>query len=251
MTIRSWQPDQRLVGIGPGATSYLEVHENYNPGWAATLNGQQLTPVRLDGWQQAFIAPGGAGGTVTITFRPAGTYHLVLVGSILAAALLLAIVAWSFIGRTPASQRAAALTGPGSDEGATNEGGASRAARRRAGRYSLVAVTALIFVAGGPVALAVPLLACLTGLPPRTRGRAIDPAARLPLIALAALVVSGLLSAVRPFGEGLFGPFGWPAQACALVALAAALTPATAVPVWRWRQPATTASASAEREVDR
>ena len=176
MTIRSWQPDQRLVGIGPGAASYLEVHENYNPGWAATLNGQQLTPVRLDGWQQAFIAPAGAGGTITLTFRPAGTYHLVLVGSILAAALLLAIAAWSFIGRTPASQRAAALTGPGSDEGATNEGGASRAARRRAGRYSLVAVTALIFVAGGPVALAVPLLACLTGLPPRTRGRAIDPA---------------------------------------------------------------------------
>jgi arabinofuranan 3-O-arabinosyltransferase len=252
VTIRSWQPDQRLVGIGPGATSYLEVHENYNPGWAATLNGQQLTPVRLDGWQQAFIAPGGAGGTVTITFRPAGTYHLVLVASILAAALLLAIVAWSFIGRTPASQRAARLTGPGGDEA-----GVSRAARRGAGTYGLVAVTALIFVAGGPVALAVPLLACLAALPPRTRGRAIDPAARLPLIALVALVVSGLLSAVRPFGEGLFGPFGWPAQACALVALAAALTPATAVPVWRWRwrwrwrQPGTTASASAEREVDR
>ena len=251
VTIRSWQPDQRLVGIGPGATSYLEVHENYNPGWAATLNGQQLTPVRLDGWQQAFIAPGGAGGTVTITFRPAGTYHLVLVASILAAALLLAIVAWSFIGRTPASQRAARLTGPGSGEGARSEGGASRAGRRRAGRYGLVAVTALIFVAGGPVALAVPLLACVAGLPPRTRGRAIDPATRLPLIALVALVVSGLLSAVRPFGEGLFGPFGWPAQACALVALAAALTPATAVPVRRWRQPGTTASAPAEREVDR
>ena len=65
------------------------------------------------------------------------------------------------------------------------------------------------------------------------------------------MVASGLLSAVRPFGEGLFGPFGWPAQACALVALAAALMPAAAVPVWRWRQPATTASASAEREVDR
>ena len=201
VTIRSWQPDQRLVGIGPGATSYLEVHENYNPGWAATLNGQQLTPVRLDGWQQAFIAPGGAGGTVTLTFRPAGTYHLVLVGSILAAALLLAIVAWSFIGRTPASQRAAALTGPGSDEGATTKG-RLKSGPEASVRYSLLAVTALIFVAGGPVALAVPLLACLAWLPPRTRGRAIDPAARLPLIALPALVVSGLLSAVRPFGDG-------------------------------------------------
>jgi hypothetical protein len=52
-----------------------------------------------------------------------------------------------------------------------------------------------------------------------------------------ALVASGLLSAVRPFGEGLFGPFGWPAQACALVALAAALMPVDTVPVWRWRRP--------------
>ena len=40
------------------------------------------------------------------------------------------------------------------------------------------------------------------------------------------MVAAGLLSAVRPFGDGLFGPFGWPAQACALVALAAALMPA-------------------------
>ncbi len=96
MTVRSWQPDQRQLGIGRGAASYLEVHENYNPGWAATLNGQQLTPVRLDGWQQAFVVPAGAGGTVTLSFRPAATYHLVLVASLLAVALLLAITAWSF-----------------------------------------------------------------------------------------------------------------------------------------------------------
>ena len=96
VTVRSWQPDQRQLSIGRGAASYLEVHENYNPGWAATLNGQQLTPVRLDGWQQAFVVPAGAGGTVTLSFRPAATYHLVLVASLLAVALLLAITAWSF-----------------------------------------------------------------------------------------------------------------------------------------------------------
>jgi hypothetical protein len=48
----------------------------------------------------------------------------------------------------------------------------------------------------------------------------------LPLVAFAGMVASGLLSAVRPFGAGPLGPFGGPAQACALVALAAALTPA-------------------------
>ena len=42
------------------------------------------------------------------------------------------------------------------------------------------------------------------------------------------MVASGLLSAVRPFGGGLLGSFGGSAQACALIALAAALTPAVA-----------------------
>ncbi len=61
--------------------------------------------MRLDGWQQAFIVPAGAGGTITMTFQPTATYHLALVVSILAVALLLAIAAWSF---TPARRRAAA-----------------------------------------------------------------------------------------------------------------------------------------------
>jgi len=225
VTVRSWQPDQRRLGIGQGAASYLEVHENCNPGWAATLNGQQLTPVRLDGWQQGFVVPAGPGGTITLSFRPAATYHLVLVASLLAVVLLLAIAVWSF---TPASQRAAALTGPTSDEGAKREGGASRAARWRAG-YSVIGVAVLVFVAGGPVALAVPVLAWLGWRRPRSPGRT-APGAWLPWIAFGGMVASGLLSAVRPFGEGLFGPFGWPAQACALVALAAALTPAVARP---------------------
>ncbi len=110
--------------------------------------------------------------------------------------------------------------------------------QRGRGWPGLLAVTALIFVAGGPVALAVPLLACLAWLPRRSPGRtaaqnARDPAAMLPWIAAAGMVASGLLSAARPFGDGLFGPFGWPAQACALVALAAALIPAAAISAWR------------------
>jgi len=228
VTIRSWQPDQRLLGIGPGAASYLEVHENYDPGWAAALNGRELTPVRLDGWQQGFVVPAGPGGTITLSFRPAAAYHLALVASILAAAILLAIMAWSFTGR-----RRRGTAQPGwSPPPPAPAGGASPAGRMRTW-LGLLAVTALIFVAGGPVALAVPLLACLAWWPTRSPGAttARDPALRLPMIAFTAMVVAGLLSAVRPFGEGLLGPFGWPAQACALVALAAALMPAAAVPV--------------------
>ena len=247
VTVRSWQPDQRRLGIGPGAASYLEVHENYNPGWAAALNGQALTPVRLDGWQQGFVVPAGAGGTITLTFRPAAAYHLVLVASMLAVVILLALMAWSFLGRRRG--------GAGRDEegsqlavpaGLRRPGGEWR--RQSRAWLGLLAVTALIFVAGGPVALAVPLLAGLAWLPRRAPGwpAARDPAQWLPMLAFAGLVAAGLLSAVRPFGQGLLGPFGWPAQACALVALAAALMPEVAFPVRRQQagpgapEPATT-----------
>jgi arabinofuranan 3-O-arabinosyltransferase len=206
VTIRSWQPDQRRLSIGSGTASYLEVHENYNPGWAATLNGQQLTAVRLDGWQQGFLVPAGAGGMVTLTFRPAATYHLALIASLLAVAILLAVTAWSFTRRR---------------RGAGRDAGHSGAPPARTGPrwLSVLAVTAVIFVAGGPVALAVPLLAVpQLAAVPLLAGRV-----RLPVLAFGAMVASGLLAAVRPFGTGSLGPFGWPAQACALVALAAAL----------------------------
>jgi arabinofuranan 3-O-arabinosyltransferase len=217
VTIRGWQPDQRQLGIGPGAASYLEVHENYNPGWTAALNGRELTPVRIDGWQQGFLVPAGAGGTITLIFRPAATYHLVLVLSLLAVAILLAVAAWSFTGR---ARRAAGLS---ADAGLTEPRGRAW--------LGVLGVTALVFVAGGPVALAVPVLAWLAGRP-RPAGR-IDPRIWLPWVAFGGMAASGLLSAARPFGGGPLGPFGGPAQACALVALAAALTPAVTIPVRR------------------
>jgi arabinofuranan 3-O-arabinosyltransferase len=242
VTVGSWQPDQGRLSIGPGAASYLEAHENYNPGWAAALNGRELTPVRLDGWQQAFIVPAGPGGTITLSFRPAATYHLALAASALAGAILLAVAAWSFIGRP--RRRAGREAGEGSPLAVP--GGWSSPPPAAAGAspgawLGLLAVAALIFVAGGPVVLAVPLLAGLAWLAPRSprsprspgRTAAQDPRARVAVIAFAAMAASGLLSAVRPFGTGLLGPFGWPAQACALVALAAALTPTVAGPVRR------------------
>ncbi len=259
VTIRSWQPDQQQLTIGPGAASYLEIHENDNPGWAATLNGRQLTPVRLDGWQQAFIVPAGAGGPVTLTFRPAATYHLVLIASILAVALLLALAAWSFL--TPRRRTARPPDAEPMDVALYPLFSVESGIHRLAGRSwpGILAIAALIFVAGGPLALAVAALACgacqawpplhapndpavpkdpvalapVAPVAPKAPTAPNDSATRLALLAAGAMVASGLLSAVRPFGQGLFGPFGWPAQACALVALAAALLPAVAVKIRR------------------
>ncbi len=254
VTIRSWQPDQRRLAIGAGTDSYLEVHENYNPGWTAALNGRELTPVRLDGWQQAFIVPAGPGGTITLTFRPAAAYHLALIISILAAAILLAIAAWSFTGLRPrrfSGPDTGDGSGPAAGSGWTSPpppaAGPPPAGGRRAW-LGVLAVTALILVAGGPVALVVPVLACLAWLPLRAHGEtaAQDRRELAPVLAAGFMLASGLLSAVRPFGAGLLGPFGWPAQACALVALAAALTPAVAVPLRR-RRAGGTAPAGAGR----
>ena len=72
----SWKPEYRQLRVGPGAASYLELHQNANPGWIASLDGRALTPVRLDGWQQGFIVPAGNGGTVTLTFQPVKFYHV-------------------------------------------------------------------------------------------------------------------------------------------------------------------------------
>jgi arabinofuranan 3-O-arabinosyltransferase len=76
--VGAWTAQHRTVDVGAGAASYLVVAQNYNPGWTATLNGQQLKAVRVDGWQQAWMVPAGAGGTVTMSFPPGTTYDLAL-----------------------------------------------------------------------------------------------------------------------------------------------------------------------------
>ena len=218
VTIRSWQPDQRRLGVGPGAVSYLEVHENYNQGWIATLGGRELAPVRLDGWQQGFVLPAGPGGTVTLSFRPAASYHLALVISLAAIVLLLALTGWSFLSRRGRSRPDGSWPAPG---------GAALAVPVRTWRawLGLLGVTALVFAVGGPVALAVPVLAWLGWL--AARRLASLPA--LAILAFAGMTVSGLLAAAQPSGSGLLGTFGGPAQACALVALAATLIPGAPV----------------------
>ena len=168
--------------------------------------------------------------------------------SILAAVVLLAVAAWSFIGRP---RRRVFGSGPRAehDSGVGTPGGWSPPSTGDGrGWLGVLAVTALIFVAGGPVALVVPLLAYLAWLRPGSSGPAVarDPAMRMPVLALAAMIVSGLLSAVRPFGTGMLGPFGWLAQAFALVALAAALMPA--VTAARWLRPAGRPAPAAEAD---
>ncbi|MDR2985625.1 MAG: alpha-(1-_3)-arabinofuranosyltransferase family protein, partial [Nocardiopsaceae bacterium] len=87
--VLGWSEEHRRLRVGPGPESYLELHQNENAGWTATMNGKTLRPVRLDGWQQGFVMPAGKGGVVTLSFAPVKFYHVWI---ILSAAGVLGLV---------------------------------------------------------------------------------------------------------------------------------------------------------------
>jgi arabinofuranan 3-O-arabinosyltransferase len=214
LRVDTWRAEYRAVAIGPGGLSYLEVHQAANPGWTATLHGHRLTPVTLDGWQQAFVLPAGAGGTVVMTFSPAAGYHWLLAGSVLALCVLITAAAWP-PRRGPRGRAASA-----------------GAAAGPAG-YWLGAVAAALVLAltGGLVAIAVPAVILLGWW----RRQWVPWLAFAAMCVAGAAVIAGLDHGAQP-GFGPLSPFGWPAQAAALIALSAAVVPPVPRP-WR-RRPA-------------
>lgn len=209
LRIGSWGAEYRTATIGPGSRSYLEVHDVANPGWTATLNGHPLTPVTLDGWQQAVVVPAGAGGRIVMTFTPATGYRRLLVASAVAICVLIAAAAWP--PRRRSRLAAASRAGPAATGITPGPGPLG---------YWLAAATAAVVLtlAGGPLVAAVPAVLLLGWWRPRW----------VPWLAFAAMCAAGAL-AITSLGHGPqtgAGAFGWPAQAAALIALAAALTPA-------------------------
>ena len=87
----SWTDSSRVLRVATTASSYLEVAQNYNPGWQATIDGRVLAPVRLDGWQQAWLLPAGTHGLVTLTYQPDRIYRAALFGGLGLLVLILAI----------------------------------------------------------------------------------------------------------------------------------------------------------------
>lgn len=208
LKVLKWQAERRTLWVGRGPASYVEVHQNANPGWVATLGGRPLTSVQLDGWQQGFVVPSGSGGIVTLTFAPATFYQIWIILSALGVVALLAV---------------AIRTGRSLPPGPQATPSRRRYARISPAMLAGVRVWAgvgtlgvLIFVVGGPVAVAVPILAGFACQWPRV----------VPLFACAGMLAAGVFTAlaVNPAVPGS-GAFGAPAQACALVALAAALMP--------------------------
>ncbi|GAA2245526.1 alpha-(1-_3)-arabinofuranosyltransferase [Streptomyces indiaensis] len=195
LRIRDWLGDRRKVTVGSGAASYLTTYENFNDGWKATLNGKELTPVRLDGWQQGWRVPAGAGGDVTLSYEPATAYDAALIGSGAGIAVLLGLALWRRRAPHPdAPQPVPPLPGLW---------------------LGTVALTLVGVAIAGWFALLVPALALLAA-----RRHAL-----LVPIAFAALAGAGIVAAFgagKPVGAGE-GAFGHLAQLLALIGLFAGL----------------------------
>lgn len=195
LSIQDWLGDRREVGVGSGAASYLTMHENHNDGWKATLNGEELTPLRLDGWQQGWRIPAGEGGTVKLSYTPATTYDAGLIGSGAGIAVLIGLVLWRRKAADPDAPQPVPPA-PGTWLGA-------------------VALTLVGVVIAGWWALLVPALAVLAWRRP----------ALLVPIAFAGLAGAGVAAALgagEPVGAGT-GAFGPVAQLLALTGLFAGL----------------------------
>ncbi|MEV6316181.1 alpha-(1-_3)-arabinofuranosyltransferase family protein [Streptomyces sp. NPDC051776] len=210
LTVRDWGGDHRTVTVGAGRASYLQTYENANDGWKATLDGKELTPLRLDGWQQAWLVPEGEGGTVRLEYEPAKLYRAGLIGGA-AGVVLLAGLAFVRRRRTTDGSVAAA--------GAHRAGGTSALLPPGPGLFlGTVVLTAVLAAVAGPLALVVPVLAVVA----RLRPGLLVPTA---LVAMAGAGVAAAAGAGEPVASGE-GAFGAPAQVLAVVALAAALVTA-------------------------
>ncbi|MEH0938188.1 alpha-(1-_3)-arabinofuranosyltransferase [Micromonospora psammae] len=111
VTVRDWAPTQRRVRVGAGERALLVVPENANAGWTATLDGRALPATRVDGWQQAWVLPAGAGGEVRLEFGPDRAYRGGLAGGAAAALGVLVLAAWP-LRRRPEDGAAIPAEGP-------------------------------------------------------------------------------------------------------------------------------------------
>ena len=81
----SWDDTHRVVEVARrDSPGLLVVNENFNRGWVARLDGQQLPTQRVDGWRQGFHLPPGGPQRVVLEFEPNRTYQISLVVGLLA-----------------------------------------------------------------------------------------------------------------------------------------------------------------------
>jgi len=101
----TWTNTRRVLSVSARQRSYLELAQNFNAGWQASLAGRTLQPVQLDGWEQGWLLPAGARGRVTLTYKPQKIYTDALFGGL---ALLVVLMGIAY---TPLLRRRRMVTG--------------------------------------------------------------------------------------------------------------------------------------------
>lgn len=208
VSVSSWGRESRSLRIGAGDAAIVATTENANDGWTATLDGEALDPIQVDGWRQGWRVPAGQGGTIELRYGPGTAQRAGL------ALGLLALVGLVLAAVVPPRRRPATGWAPPVDRS-----------------WPTWATVGLIVVAGvalgGPIALvAVPLVL----LPRRDRW--------LPWVAAASMALAGLVVLAQPGADvgDSTGTFSGPAQAFAVLAIVAV---AVALPPDRRRAPST------------
>ncbi|MEU1839919.1 alpha-(1-_3)-arabinofuranosyltransferase domain-containing protein [Micromonospora chersina] len=112
VAVLDWAPADRRVRVGAGEGALLVVPENANAGWTATMDGRTLPKTRVDGWQQAWVLPAGAGGEVRLSFAPDRAYRGGLAAGALSVLVVVLLAAWPVRRRTAAGEQAPAEGAP-------------------------------------------------------------------------------------------------------------------------------------------
>lgn len=89
----------------------LTLPQNVNAGWTATLDGEELTPIRMDGWKQGWRVPAGKAGTVELRFAPATPFRVLLALGGVSALIVLAVACWPRRRRAGRAEAAALVAG--------------------------------------------------------------------------------------------------------------------------------------------
>jgi arabinofuranan 3-O-arabinosyltransferase len=92
--VLAWGDTERRVAVATTSRSVLVVHENFNQGWNAKLDGKRLAPVEVDGWEQAFVVPAGTTGTITMAYGPQRSFDVGLLIGLLGTLLVVLGAAW-------------------------------------------------------------------------------------------------------------------------------------------------------------
>ncbi len=224
-TVTQWGAERRTIDIAAGARAFLAVRENASSTWTAKLDGKALTPIRLDGWQQGYIVPAGAAGTIVIENLPGHEYRRNLVIGLL---LILVLIGLAALPDRLRLRRGKDEDGyprfPPLPESLRRRQAAPAAGTRAPPQatvvWTAVGVVAVVLVAG-PVALCVPVLVWAGRRWPAVPAWA----AGLAMLG-AGIGVAAQASSAPGSGQGAFSPsvqaFGAVALGAALASLAAA-----------------------------